>query len=298
MSAFLPLLGAKRTSSIYEYTCVEGSYCGEVSSAGRFLTPRRFSWRFACHLELRWRSSSQRRHSGTKSATVAAPTSCLTAQASRPASPRHCAACNRIRRGYPARVGTQSTRLARRPRSQRRRPPHRRLRHPHPRQRPPTYACRAHRGKAPAMQAVAPRQPTPGRRAAIRTACQPTSSPAVPACSRAGRRRCNACKAMLLSSPPPVGRRWPSSRRQRPHPRTAASGCGRTRGRYRADPTTAAAGPTEDSPISAGAEQISLCGGIPAGGGRLVDCLVANQASISPGCRRALLWASSAARGF
>jgi hypothetical protein len=40
------------------------------------------------------------------------------------------------------------------------------------------------------------------------------------------------------------------------------------------------------------AEQVSLCGNVPAGGGRLMDCLVANQASISPGCRRALLWAS------
>lgn len=40
------------------------------------------------------------------------------------------------------------------------------------------------------------------------------------------------------------------------------------------------------------AEQAQFCSGIPAGGGRLIDCLVANQASISPGCRRALVWAS------
>ena len=40
------------------------------------------------------------------------------------------------------------------------------------------------------------------------------------------------------------------------------------------------------------AEQMQFCSGVPAGGGRIVDCLVANQASISPGCRRALLWAS------
>jgi hypothetical protein len=37
---------------------------------------------------------------------------------------------------------------------------------------------------------------------------------------------------------------------------------------------------------------MQFCSGVPAGGGRIVDCLVANQASISPGCRRALLWAS------
>jgi hypothetical protein len=40
------------------------------------------------------------------------------------------------------------------------------------------------------------------------------------------------------------------------------------------------------------AEQMQFCSEVPPGGGRLIDCLVANQASISPGCRRALLWAS------
>jgi hypothetical protein len=39
-------------------------------------------------------------------------------------------------------------------------------------------------------------------------------------------------------------------------------------------------------------DQLQFCGTVPAGGGRLIDCLVANQASISPGCRRALLWVS------
>lgn len=42
------------------------------------------------------------------------------------------------------------------------------------------------------------------------------------------------------------------------------------------------------------AERMQLCGGIPPGGGRVVECLVANQASISPGCRRALVWAATA----
>jgi hypothetical protein len=40
------------------------------------------------------------------------------------------------------------------------------------------------------------------------------------------------------------------------------------------------------------AEQAQFCNGIPPGGGRIIDCLVANQGSISPGCRRALVWAS------
>lgn len=40
-------------------------------------------------------------------------------------------------------------------------------------------------------------------------------------------------------------------------------------------------------------ERMQLCGGMPPGAGRILDCLVANQASISPGCRRALVWAAT-----
>src|SRR5262245_52791889 len=35
------------------------------------------------------------------------------------------------------------------------------------------------------------------------------------------------------------------------------------------------------------AEQTQFCSAVPAGAGRLIDCLLSNQASISPGCRRA-----------
>ena len=40
--------------------------------------------------------------------------------------------------------------------------------------------------------------------------------------------------------------------------------------------------------FSCGADYRMLCGGTPPGGGRVVACLRANQASLSPQCRRAL----------
>ena len=38
-----------------------------------------------------------------------------------------------------------------------------------------------------------------------------------------------------------------------------------------------------------GAEQQAYCAKVPAGGGRIVDCLAANGASLSPSCRQAIL---------
>jgi outer membrane biosynthesis protein TonB len=38
-----------------------------------------------------------------------------------------------------------------------------------------------------------------------------------------------------------------------------------------------------------GAEQQAYCANVPAGGGRIVDCLAANGASLSPSCRQAIL---------
>ena len=38
-----------------------------------------------------------------------------------------------------------------------------------------------------------------------------------------------------------------------------------------------------------GAEQQAYCANVPAGGGRIVDCLAANGASLSAGCRQAIL---------
>jgi hypothetical protein len=152
----------------------------------------------------------------------------------------------------------------------------------------PTPAART--AKAPAMQAVAPRQVTPGRRAAIRTACQTDFIARCPGVQPGGAQALQclqghapelafACRSALAviapsAAAPPVV----------------------------VEPV-AVIGPIPPLPLRVRleilnicrAEQISLCGDVPAGGGRLVDCLVANQASISPGCRRALLWAGSSA---
>ena len=155
----------------------------------------------------------------------------------------------------------------------------------------PTPAART--AKAPAMQAVAPRQPTPGRRAAIRTACQTDFIARCPGVQPGGTQALQCLQG---------------------HAPELASAC---RSALAVIAPSAAAPPVVVEPVAVigpipplplrvrleilnicRAEQISLCGGIPAGGGRLVDCLVANQASISPGCRRALLWAGSSAPGL
>jgi hypothetical protein len=38
-----------------------------------------------------------------------------------------------------------------------------------------------------------------------------------------------------------------------------------------------------------GAEHQTYCANVPAGGGRIVECLAANGASLSAGCRQAIL---------
>ncbi len=119
----------------------------------------------------------------------------------------------------------------------------------------PTPAART--AKAPAMQAVAPRQVTPGRRAAIRTACQTDFIARCPGVQPGGTQalQCLQGHAPELASAcrSGVGRhRAVSGRSYR------ASGCGRARGRYRADPAPAAARPTRDSQHLQGRADIAL----------------------------------------
>jgi hypothetical protein len=159
----------------------------------------------------------------------------------------------------------------------------------------PTPAART--AKAPAMQAVAPRQPTPGRRAAIRTACQTDFIARCPGVQPGG---AQALQCLQGHAP-----ELASACRQALAVIAPSAAASLTAPPVAVEPV-AVIGPIPPLPLRVRleilnicrAEQISHCGGVPAGGGRLVDCLVANQGSISPGCRRALLWAGSAARGF
>lgn len=159
----------------------------------------------------------------------------------------------------------------------------------------PTPAART--AKAPAMQAVAPRQPTPGRRAAIRTACQTDFIARCPGVQPGG---AQALQCLQGHAP-----ELASACRQALAVIAPSAAASLTAPPVAVEPV-AVIGPIPPLPLRVQlailnicrAEQISHCGGVPAGGGRLVDCLVANQGSISPGCRRALLWAGSAARGF
>jgi hypothetical protein len=158
---------------------------------------------------------------------------------------------------------------------------------PPPAHRPPTPAA------APTVQRAAslPRQPSSAQRAAIRQACeadfmsrcagvQPGGAQALQCLQGHAPELSASCRTALaalgsaaaasvaVAAPPPV-----------------------------AEP---AIGPIGPLPVRfrleilniCRAEQMQFCSGVPAGGGRIIDCLVANQASISPGCRRALVWAS------
>jgi len=164
----------------------------------------------------------------------------------------------------------------------------------------PTPAART--AKAPAMQAVAPRQVTPGRRAAIRTACQTDFIARCPGVQPGG---AQALQCLQGHAPELASACRQSLAAIAPAASTAVAAPAAPPPPVVVEPV-AVVGPIPPLPLRVRleilnicrAEQVSLCGGVSAGGGRLMDCLVANQASISPGCRRALLWASSSAPGL
>jgi len=52
--------------------------------------------------------------------------------------------------------------------------------------------------------------------------------------------------------------------------------------------TTSAAAQTAAQRAACGADAKRFCSGVAPGGGRLVDCLAKNKASISPACRKVL----------
>lgn len=145
-----------------------------------------------------------------------------------------------------------------------------------------------------AAPAAAPRQPTSQQRSAIRAACQADFISRCPGVQPGGSQALQCLKG---------------------HAPELSAACRHALAAI-APPGSAVAAPAAAPPVAVApvevippipplplrvrleilnicrAEQVSFCGNVPAGGGRLMDCLVANQTSISPGCRRALLWAS------
>jgi hypothetical protein len=161
----------------------------------------------------------------------------------------------------------------------------------------PSAAPAAPKQAAPAAPPAAksaaspPRQPTGAQKAAIRQACQTDFLSRCPGVPPGGAQalQCLQGHAPELSA----------------GCRSALAAIGGVASASVAPPAAAPA-PAADPPIGplplrfrmeilniCRAERMQLCGGMPPGGGRILDCLVANQASISPGCRRALVWAAT-----
>ena len=166
---------------------------------------------------------------------------------------------------------------------------------------PPATPKQATPAAAPAAKSAAspPRQPTSAQKATIRQACQADFTSRCPGVQPGGAQALQClqghapelsagCRSALAA----IGGAASASAA----PASAA-------------PAAAAPAPAADPPIGAigplpvrfrleilnlcRPERMQLCGGVPPGGGRVLDCLVANQASISPGCRRALVWAAT-----
>ena len=183
-----------------------------------------------------------------------------------------------------------------RPRSQRRRQPLRQLR------RPPiatataeSSACRAHRQGASRESGCSATTHQPGQRTAIRAACQ---SDFIARCPRVQPGGAQALQCLQGHAPELAAACRQALAAIAPGAAASMAAAPAVAPPVAVEPV-AVVGPIPPLPLRVRveilnicrAEQVSLCGGVPAGGGRLVDCLVANQASISPGCRRALLWA-------
>jgi outer membrane biosynthesis protein TonB len=127
--------------------------------------------------------------------------------------------------------------------------------------------------KSPAPAAAVP--PAPTTRPSVATAPPPPPEP------------------KAVSAPPPQKPR--AAPPAAPAPRTAVTAPVAPPASQPSQPT--ALGPIPPLPPRArlmilracGAEQQAYCATVPAGGGRIVDCLAANGASLSAGCRQAIL---------
>jgi hypothetical protein len=167
---------------------------------------------------------------------------------------------------------------------------------------PATPPPAARTTRAPVKPAGAPRQPTSQQRAAIRAACQSDFIARCPGVQPGG---AQALQCLQGHAPELASACRQSLAAIAPAASTAVAAPAAPPPPVVVEPV-AVVGPIPPLPLRVRleilnicrAEQVSLCGGVSAGGGRLMDCLVANQASISPGCRRALLWASSSAPGL
>jgi len=155
----------------------------------------------------------------------------------------------------------------------------------------------APKNAAPAAAAVPATRPAPPPAA---VAAPPASAPpaAAPAVSTAP----TAPRPSADSVPPPEPKAVSAPPPQKPRAAPAVPVPARTAVTPVAPPASQPSQPTSLGPIpplpprarlmilrACGSEHQAYCANVPAGGGRIVDCLAANGASLSPACRQAIV---------
>ena len=134
-----------------------------------------------------------------------------------------------------------------------------------------------------AVSAATPKSPAPAAAVPPAPPAPPPAAAAAPTASTAP----TAPRPSVATAPPPPPDPKAAPPSQQPRVAPPAS--------QPSQPT--ALGPIPPLPPRArlmilracGAEQQAYCAKVPAGGGRIVDCLAANGASLSPSCRQAIL---------
>ena len=150
-----------------------------------------------------------------------------------------------------------------------------------------------------AVSAATPKSPAP---AAAAPAAPPPAAAAAPTASTAP----TAPRPSVATAPPPPPEpkavSAPPPQKPRAAPPAAPAPARTAVTAPVAPPASQPSQPTALGPIpplpprarlmilrACGAEQQAYCANVPAGGGRIVDCLAANGASLSPSCRQAIL---------
>ena len=150
---------------------------------------------------------------------------------------------------------------------------------------------------APSAQAVAPAMPPPPPPPTAAAPAAPAAPVASPAASPAPP-AAQPSTASAPAAPTAPAAKTKKAQPAAPQPPRAAAAVPTAM----PPPPAPAAEPTSLGPIpplrpavrlgilrACKAEQQALCGNVPIGGGRIVECLAENGASLSPGCRDAIL---------
>src|ERR1700716_3151465 len=156
------------------------------------------------------------------------------------------------------------------------------------------------------VSAATPKSPAPAAAAPPAPAAPPPPAPPAPPAPAASAAPAPTTRPFVATAPPPPPEpkavSAPPPRKPRAAPPATPAPARTAVTAPLAPPAPQASQPTSLGPIpplpprarlmilrACGAEQQAYCANVPAGGGRIVDCLAANGASLSAGCRQAIL---------